>query len=83
MISRDLLLDKIIELIRNETDIENITQDSNLFDDLEMSSLEIYSVFAELEIAFDIKLSEKMIGEITSVGDIVNVVSKAIDKSRK
>ena len=76
------VLNKIIELIYKETGIENITKDSTLFDDLEMSSLEVFSVFAELEESFSIHLSEKMIGGITTVSDIEKVVIKAINDGK-
>ena len=67
--------EKIIDIIKNATDIENIEMDSNLMDDLELSSLEIFTMFSDIEDEFGIKIPTD---EISSIEDIVRIVEEKV-----
>ena len=70
--------EKIIDIIKNATDIENIEMDSNLIDDLELSSLEIFTMFSDIEDEFGIKIPTDEIEKISSIEDIVRIVEEKV-----
>ncbi|MEE1101357.1 MAG: phosphopantetheine-binding protein [Agathobacter sp.] len=70
--------EKIIDIIKNATDIENIEMDSNLMDDLELSSLEIFTMFSDIEDEFGIKIPTDEIETISSIEDIVRIVEEKV-----
>ena len=70
--------EKIIDIIKNATDIENIEMDSNLMDDLELSSLELFTMFSDIEDEFGIKIPTDEIETISSIEDIVRIVEEKV-----
>ena len=71
---REDILEKVIDIILEETELEvEVTGDSDLFDDLELSSLEIFTVFSTLEDEFGKKIPEKEISKVSTVNDIVDL----------
>ena len=70
--------EKIIDIIKNATDIENIEMESNLMDDLELSSLEIFTMFSDIEDEFGIKIPTDEIETISSIEDIVRIVEEKV-----
>ena len=72
--------EKIIDIIKSATDLENIDLDSNLMDDLELSSLEIFTMFSDIEDAFEIKIPTEEIETISSIEDIVRIVEGKIEE---
>lgn len=72
--------EKIIDIIKSATDLENIDLDSNLMDDLELSSLEIFTMFSDIEDAFGIKIPTEEIETISSIEDIVRIVEGKIEE---
>ena len=70
--------EKIIDIIKNATDIENIEMDSNLMDDLELSSLEIFTMFSDIEDEFGIKIPTDEIETISTIEDIVRIVEEKV-----
>ena len=79
---REEILKSVIDIIVKETEIEeDINGDSDLFDDLELSSLEIFTIFSLFEEKFGKKFSEKEISTIVTVNDIVDLIeNKGINK---
>lgn len=76
---KDDILKRVIELFSTMTEAEEITEDSELIDDLEISSMDILFVMSCLEEEFQVKVSEKDIRKMYTVGDVANVV-KALKK---
>lgn len=76
---KDGVLKRVIELFSTMTEAEEITEDSELIDDLEISSMDILFVMSCLEEEFQVKISEKDIRKMYTVGDVANVV-KALQK---
>lgn len=62
--------EKILEILREYTDAENITEDSDILEDLELSSLEVFGMLSNLEDEFDITIPEKTVRKIITVGDL-------------
>ena len=57
-------------------DPEEITEESRFMEDLEMSSLEFFSMMNEIEQEFGIKISERELQEFITVGDAIRVISE-------
>lgn len=76
---KDDILKRVIELFSTMTEAEEIREYSELIDDLEISSMDILFVMSCLEEEFQVKVSEKDIRKMYTVGDVANVV-KALKK---
>lgn len=63
----------LIEIIRSVTENEEIeiTEETELVDDLELSSLEFFSLVTQIENRFQIKISDREVQELETVGDLV------------
>ena len=74
-------LEEIKKIIEEITDIpaDEIEADSQIMDDLDLSSIEIMSVIAEIERKYSVHFSEEELMSVQSVADIINVV----DSKRK
>lgn len=72
---KDDILKRVIELFSTMTEAEEITEDSELIDELEISSMDILFVISCLEEEFQVKISEKDIRKMYTVGDVANVVN--------
>ncbi len=56
--------------------IDEITEDSSFIDDLDLASIEIMSIVAEVERKYSIKLSETELLEIRTVGELAEIIEK-------
>lgn len=70
------ILKKVIELFSDMTEIpaEDITEDSELIDDLEISSMDVLFLISSMEEEFHISIPEKEIRRMVTVGDVVRIV---------
>ncbi len=74
-----MVLEKIKTILGEQFDIENldeITMETNLFDDLDADSLDLADLLATIEDEFEIEASDDVMGSINTVGDVVNYISK-------
>ena len=55
-------------------DADQITPDTNLFEDLEADSLEAVELSMALEEAFDVTISDEDLPNMKTVGDLVNFI---------
>lgn len=69
---RELIMEELEEMLCT-TDIED---DMNLFDDLALSSLEVFDLFSTLEEKLDITVNEDAISDIATVGDFIETIEK-------
>ncbi len=67
---------KIVSIIGDIADIpeDEITEESNLIDDLDLSSLEIMSIISRIEKNFSVKMNEKELLSIENISDLVKYV---------
>lgn len=71
----------ILEIVRDcceDIDPESITLESSFMDDLDLSSLEIFSMISELEDEFDIKIPERDLKGFLTVGDAVRIIASKL-----
>ena len=70
------MLEKMRSIICNYVDIEpeNITEESNLTDDLGLRSYDIMCVLGELEEEFGVTVNEAEIVDIHTIGEAMNYI---------
>ena len=70
------VLKRVIALFSTMTEAEEITADSELIDDLEISSMDVLYLISCLEDEFEIKVPEKAVRQMVTVGDVADVVKE-------
>lgn len=68
------ILNRVIVLFSSMSEADEITGDSELVDDLGLSSMDLMFLISGLEDEFGIKVSEKQIRKMVTVEDVVDVV---------
>ena len=69
------ILQRVIDLFATMADTEEeITADSELIEDLGISSMDVLFLISSLEEEFKIKVPEKEIRKIVTVGDVVDTI---------
>ena len=71
-----MVFEKIREIIAEqfEAEIDSITMDTTVADDLGADSLDIVEVLMSIEDEFDVEIPDEAIENIKSVGDLVNYI---------
>lgn len=69
------ILKKVIELFSNMSDAEQITPDSELIDDLGISSMDVLFLISSMEEEFKIKVPESAIRKMVTVEDVAEVIA--------
>lgn len=71
---RSEILDQIKRILEDVAEIspEEVTEDSVLMDDLDLSSMEILTIVADLEESFGIRIPEKELRGFVTVGDLTD-----------
>lgn len=72
------ILKRVIELFSTISEAEEITEDSELIEDLDVSSMDVLYLISSLEEEFKIKVPEKEIRKMVTIGDVVEVVENLI-----
>ncbi|MBD5807259.1 acyl carrier protein [Lactobacillus sp. 0.1XD8-4] len=76
--------EEIFDTVKNITideldvDKDKVTMDTNIKDDLDADSLDVFEIMNELEDKFDIELDADE--GIQTIGDVVNFVKKQLDE---
>jgi len=71
--------ERVLEIVReccDEIDPEEITLESKFIDDLDLSSMEVFSLVSEFEDEFDVKISERDLQRIITVADAARIISE-------
>lgn len=76
--TRDEIFQFIVKVFKTMTDAENIQESDGVVDDLGISSMDILFLMSYLEEEFHIKITERMIRKVVTVGDLVDVVQNAL-----
>ena len=72
------ILNREIELFSTMSEAEEITADSELIDDLGISSMDILFLIASLEEEFKIKVSEKQMRRMVTAGDVADIIAELV-----
>lgn len=71
----DEKLKEIIYSVIDDKDME-ITEDSEFIDDLGLSSMEFFNLITLIENSYKIKISDRQIQELETVGDIIEIIEE-------
>ena len=74
------ILERVIALFSTMTEADEITEESELIDDLEISSMDVLFLISSLEAEFDIKVPEKAIRKMATIGDVAEIIEGLIAK---
>lgn len=69
------VLKKVIELFSTMSDAEQITPDSELIDDMGISSMDVLFLISSMEEEFKIKVPESAIRKMVTVEDVAEVIA--------
>jgi acyl carrier protein len=74
------MFDQVQRLIHREllVDLDKITQEADLFDDLNFDSLDSVEMVLAMELEFDIEIPDDAIDELRTVRDIVDLVQDLV-----
>ena len=75
--SREDILNKVIELFSTMTEAE-VMEDSEIMEDLDLSSMDVLFLISGLEDEFQIKIPEKEIRKMETVGDVADVIADCL-----
>ena len=69
-------IEEIIKIIEDVTGIpaDKINEDSAFLDDLDLSSLEVLSIVADIEKKFSVKISEQELVSIRTVKELADII---------
>ena len=75
---RETVKETVTKLICDVLDDEEIevTEESGLMEDLDLSSLEIMTMIADIENEYHIVLKESELRQIVTVGDLIQCIQK-------
>ena len=73
------ILQRVIDLFATMADTDDeITEESELIDDLGISSMDVLFLISSLEEEFKIKVSEKEIRKMSTIGDVTEVIERLV-----
>lgn len=74
----DTILERVISLFSMMTDAEEVTADSEIMEDLEISSMDVLFLISNLEAEFKVKVPEKEVRKMVVVSDVADTVARLI-----
>jgi acyl carrier protein len=77
------IFDKIKSIIIDQldADADSITPEANFISDLDADSLDTVELIMAFEEEFDIEIPDEVAEQITTVGEAVKTIDKAVNKS--
>lgn len=66
-----MMFDEVKEIISRYTEVESITENLSLTNDLMLTSLDVVSMVGDFEDAFDIEIADEEVMQMKTVGDIL------------
>ena len=73
-----MVLEKVIDIIAEELSVDpsEITEDSNLVEDLDADSLAVVDLVMSIEDAFDVEIPDTEVENLKTVGEIVQFIEE-------
>lgn len=78
--TRETVLNKVIQLFAMLTEAEEITAESNLIEDLGIGSMDILFVISSIEDEFKIHIPERALYTVVTVDDVVDMIYELVSK---
>lgn len=74
----ETILNRVIELFATMTEAEEITADSEILENLEISSMDVLYLISSLEEEFHISVPEQLVRRMVTVGDVADVIGQLL-----
>jgi len=80
MFSRSEILDKLVEILVDDFEIERekIQPETNLFEDLELDSIDAVDLAVKLQYFTDKKISPENFKQIRTINDVVDAIEELL-----
>lgn len=74
---REEIMQQVVAVLEDVADIapEDVSEDSVLMDDLDLSSMEVLTIIANLEDSFGLRIPEKELRNFVTVGDLTEYLT--------
>lgn len=72
------VLKHLVNELEETINLNDITAESNLRDDLDLNSLQAVNLIMEMEDEFDISISEEELAPIKTIGDVVTAIQEKL-----
>lgn len=72
-------MNEIIDILNRLCDeicTSTVTEETSFMEDLEIASLDFFSLISELEAVHDITITEREIQSIETIGDLIRIIQK-------
>jgi acyl carrier protein len=76
--SHEMILQRVIALFSAMVEDTKITADSEIMEDLEISSMDVLFLITNLEEEFHVKVPEREIRRMFTVGDVAKVIEELL-----
>lgn len=76
---REEIFGFIVSVFATLIDVKDIQESNELIEDLGISSMDILTLISYLEEEFDIRITERMIRRVVTVGNLVDLVQNALE----
>lgn len=78
-LSREVIFDTLSEMLSELLDMKksDFSEDTMIFEELPLDSLQLYELVVDLEERFDLQISDEAIEKIRSVGDVADMIHDA------
>ncbi|NMB10249.1 MAG: acyl carrier protein [Tissierellia bacterium] len=73
-----MVYDKVVEIIKNQFDIDEVSPETNLMEDLRSDSIGLLELVMEIEEEFNLEIDDSQLGNIKTVQDVVDSIEEAI-----
>lgn len=80
MFNKEQVMEELKGLIREISDEEVIREEDNIMEDLGLASIDIFNLLGEIEIKFNIRISERVLKNIETVADFAEVICQTLTK---
>lgn len=72
-----MIFDKVKEVIKEEFDVEDVTMDTVLREDLGADSIGLVELVMALEDEFDVEIDDSKLDEIVTISDVVSYIENS------
>lgn len=78
-LSREVIFETLTDMLSELLDMKksDFSEDTMIFEELPIDSLQLYELVVDLEERFDLQISDEAIEKIRSVGDVVDMIHDA------
>lgn len=80
--SNEEIKDKLLEIIKlylpEETNLEDVTADKDLVEDLKINSAHIVDIIISIEETFDIMIEDNAVGEMKTLEETIDIIQKKL-----